>query len=286
MSGLTPTRQNALLLVALLFAQLLLMSASVRGAEGSSLLEGAVFRVSEPLVGVTHFVSGGFGGVGRRLRELGTARTENAALRGELDRLRDELARSQEASLENERLRRLLHMREELAPRSVGASVVTASLAGQTKMIVIDRGTEQGVRPDLPVVAWGGAVGRVIFASGSRAKVRLLSDPNAGAAGLVQRSRAQGMVVGRGDGPMAMLYMPAYADVVLGDRVITSGLDGVFPRGFGIGRVNFVGDAVGVSKTVHLEPEIPFASLEEVLVILEPSAGGEALAIPEPEAEP
>ena len=286
MAGLTDTRKNALLLVAMLFAQLLLISGRVKRAGGSTLLETGVLRASSPVLEATRTVSGGVSSVAERLHEIRTARTENVLLRREVDRLRTEVGRTREAALENHRLRRLLEMKEEMAPRSLGATVVAANLSGQTRMIVIDRGTGDGVRADLPVVAWGGAVGRVVWADRHLAKVRLISDPNGGAAGLVQRSRAQGMVLGRGDGPMSLAYVPSYADVVPGDRVVTSGKDGVFPRGFTIGQVVAVGADAGVSKTISVVPEVDFGALEEVLVLVDKLAVTQALADPSvPEGE-
>ena len=214
--------------------------------------------------------------------EIRTARAENEVLRREVERLRFEVGRHREDAAENERLRRLLDMRDQLAPRSVGASVVSANLSGSIRMIVLDRGTEDGVRADMAVVAWGGAVGRVVSADRRVSKVRLLSDPNGGAAGLVQRSRAQGMVVGRGDAPMAMLYVPAYDDVVPGDRVVTSGKDGVFPRGFTVGTRDLRREGPGREQDASpCEPEVEFARLEEVLVILDAAERGPALAGPE-----
>ena len=281
MPGLSPTRKNALLLVAMLFAQLLLVSSNVRKFGGDTLLETGVLRASSPLLEATRAVGGGIGSVTGRLREIRTARLENTVLRREVEDLRNQLGRYREDALENDRLRRLLEMREELAPRSVGASVVAANLSGQSRMIVIDRGREDGVRPDEPVVAWGGAVGRVVFADRHLAKVRLISDPNGGAAGLVQRSRAQGMVLGRGEGPMSMAYVPSYEDIVQGDRVVTSGKDGVFPRGFTIGRVVSVADASGVTKTIRVQPEVNFGALEEVLVLLDKTVPCEALPGPD-----
>ena len=131
----------------------------------------------------------------------------------------------------------------------------------------------------------GGAVGRVVGVETGYARVRLLSDPNSGAAGVIVRSRTEGMVVGRGGDPMEMVYVPKYADVVVGDRVVTSGLDGVFPRGFGLGRVTVVGEPVGASKSIRLEPEVDDHSLEDVLILLEPS-GTRLLTPEEPEATP
>jgi len=281
MAGTNPTRANALLLVGLVFVQMLIVTRWLMRGEGPALLESGVVRASRPVVEATRAAGGSVGSVADQLREVRAAREDNVRLRREIEQLEEEVRRTREAAAENERLRRLLEMREELAPKSIGASVVSANLSGQERMILIDRGSNDGVRPDLPVVAWGGAVGRVVFADRTVAKVRLLTDPNGGAAGVVQRSRAQGVVVGRGDGPLAMLYVPSYADVVQGDRIVTSGKDGLFPRGFTIGTVTAVGDEPGASMSLAVEPEVRFASLEEVLVLLDPAAEGRALAGPE-----
>jgi rod shape-determining protein MreC len=262
------------ILVALLAANLLLMAGAVRENEGATALESALGRVSAPVVGIAELVGGGLGGLVRRTEELLTARDRSAELERELRRLSAEAVELREAERENRRLRRLLGMREWLAPRSIAASVVTAKLDGGTHLLIVDRGERHGVRAELPVVAWGGAVGRVLSTDAGRAKVRLLSDVDSGVAGVVQRSRVHGIVEGRADRPpLELRYVPRYSDVALDDRVVTSGLDGIFPRGFGIGRVSSVVDAPDGSQILHLEPEVDYASLEEVLILLEPVAG-------------
>jgi rod shape-determining protein MreC len=275
-----PTRANALILVVLVVGNLLLMAGSVRRESGASLLEERIGSASQPVVGAAEKVGGSVRGVTSWLHETRVARSENVRLRAEVERLQAELGRTREQSLENDRLRRLLGMRVGLAPRSVGASVVTFGVSGQSRVLVLDQGAEAGVRPDQAVVAWGGAVGRVV-ASGNRvSKVRLLTDPNSGVAGVVQRSRVEGMVLGTGKDTVEMAYVPKYADVVVGDRVVTSGLDGVFPRGFGIGTVAVVEEPSGASKKIEIVPEVRFGALEEVLVLIEPVGGG-MLAPPE-----
>jgi len=275
------TRLNALLLVTLLFGQLLLMAGSVRRADGSRLLRDWLATATSPVVSAAGAVGGAVHGVGGGLSELWVAQRRNRDLEAELGRLRTELRSAREDVLENERLRRMLDMREQLAPRSIGASVVTANVAGRTKLLVVDRGSRSGVRPDLPVVAWGGAVGRVLEVGPDHAVVRLLTDEESGVAGVVQRSRAKGIVLGQGTDEMELAYVPRFSDVVHGDRVVTSGFDGVFPRGFGIGRVFEVRDVPDGSQRVRIAPEVDFDSLEEVLVLLEP-VGGELLDDPEP----
>ncbi len=271
---MSTARWNAILLVILLLSQLLLMSGSVQGGDGSTRLRGWLTRVSGPVVDASATAGGAFrGAVGGSQRLFGV-RARNRELESEVQRLTTELREAREAVEENTRLRRLLDMREELAPASLGASVVTASHAGDTNLIVIDRGAHDGVRVDLPVVAWGGAVGRVVSVDSGHAMVRLLDDPFSGVAAVVQRSRAQGVVVGRGGKVLDMLYVPRFSDVLHGDRVVTSGLDGVFPRGFGIGRVSAVHEVPDGSQRIQVEPEVDLRSLEEVLVLLAPPGAG------------
>jgi len=271
---MSTARWNAILLVILLLSQLLLMSGSVQGDDGSTRLRGWFARVSGPVVQASGSAGGAFRGALGGSRQLFGVRTRNRELEGEVQRLRAELREAREAVEENARLRRLLDMREQLAPDSLGASVVTASHAGDTNLIVIDRGARDGVRVDLPVVAWGGAVGRVVSVDAGDAVVRLLDDPFSGVAAVVQRSRAQGVVVGRGGTVLDMLYVPRFSDVLHGDRVVTSGLDGIFPRGFGIGRVSAVHEVPDGSQRIQVEPEVDLRSLEEVLVLLAPPRAG------------
>jgi rod shape-determining protein MreC len=268
------TRRNAVLLVVMLAAQLLLMSRGGGRSRAAGWLESWILRVSSPAVRVAHAGAGNARGALTWTGDLFAALSRNVVLESELERLSADLVRYREAELENLRLRRLLGMREELAPGSVAASVVTAGLDGQTRMIVVDRGTDDGVEQDMPVVAWGGAVGRVVGVNGSHAKVRLLTDASSGVAGVVQRSRAQGMVLGRADSVLDMLYVPRFSDVMHGDRVVTSGLDGIFPRGFGIGRISAISaDADGL-QTIHLEPELDYSTLEEVLILIHAGPAG------------
>jgi rod shape-determining protein MreC len=285
MAAVSPARANALLLGVMIFAQLLLMAAGVRGGMVVPAAAGAVGVASGPAVSMERSVSGIILDVAHFFRDIHADGVQSVLLRREVTRLSGELARTTELAQENVRLRQLLSMHEELAPKSIGASVVTARLGGQSRVILVDRGSADGVRPDMAVVAWGGAIGRVVSVEKEFARVRLVSDPNSGASGVIARSRAEGMVVGRGGDPMEMIYVPKYADVVVGDRVVTSGLDGVFPRGFGLGRVTMVGEPVGASKSIRLEPLVDERSVEDVLILLEPS-GTKLLTPEEPEPRP
>lgn len=280
---MTITRRNAIVLALLLLSQLLLMSGRVRRNDGSSVLRGWISSISAPVVRASGSVSGGVHGLFNRAGELLGAQRRNRDLQRELQALRTELRIAREQQFENQRLRRLLDMRQDLTSAGIGASVVTSNLSGQARMIVVDRGSDHGVRLDLPVVAWGGAIGRVVEVGARHALVRLLTDPNSGVAGVVQRSRAEGLVVGQGKAVLDMLFVPRFSDVMHGDRVVTSGLDGIFPRGFGIGRVYAVNELADGTQRIQLAPELDYRDLEEVMVLLEAVGGG--LLVPE-EVEP
>jgi rod shape-determining protein MreC len=285
MAAVSPARANTLLLGVMSFAQLLLIAASVRGSMTAAAVSATVGAASHPVVAAERSVSGVLVDVVHFFRDIHADNLAASRVKLEADRLAGDLARTTALTQENARLRQLLTMHDELVGKSIGASVVTARLAGQSRLLLVDRGSADGVKPDMAVVAWGGAAGRVVSVDRGFARVRLLSDPNSGAAGVIARSRAEGMVVGRGAEPMEMIYVPKYADVVVGDRVITSGLDGVFPRGFGIGRVTVVGEPIGASKSIRVEPLVDERALEDVLILLEPS-GTKLLTADEPEARP
>jgi rod shape-determining protein MreC len=272
MLALSTPRRNAAILVVMLALQLFLMSGAARRSGVALWIETRVMRLSAPAVILAQVSAGGVRRTIRGARDLLAAHARNSALETELQQLRAELVRYREAEPENRRLRRLLGMRSTMALRSVAASVITSNVNGKTRIVIVDRGRRDGVRVDLPVVTWGGAVGRVVAASASQAKIRLLNDASSGVAGVVQRSRAQGMVLGGAETALDMVYVPRYSDVMHGDRVVTSGLDGIFPRGFGIGRVNAISEEPDGTQTIHLEPELDYAALEEVLILLDRAA--------------
>jgi rod shape-determining protein MreC len=272
-AGTSKTRQNALFLVILLFAQLLLMTGSVRRTSGATQLESWTMTLTSPLVSIANVVGGGIHGMLDGVSDLVAAHGRNARLERENRSLRSELRQTRESGGENERLRRLLLMREALSPNAIGASVVISRHTATERMLVLDRGSADGVKVDLAVVAWGGAVGRVIEVGNSHAKVRLLTDPNSGIAGIVQRSRAQGMVQGSGSDTLKFVFVSRLEDVVHGDRTVASGAVGIFPRGFGIGRVSLIEEKPDGSREIELIPEIDYRNVEEVLVLLEPEGG-------------
>jgi rod shape-determining protein MreC len=139
--------------------------------------------------------------------------------------------------------------------------------------VTIDRGSVDGVQPDMAVIAPGGIVGRILGpVARHAARVQLIIDRNAAAGAVTERGRAGGMIVGsEANPPLRMELVANLADVKAGDDVVASGVDGIFPRGYRIGRVEQTDRGPGLYRTITVRPGVDFSSLEEVLVVLTPS---------------
>jgi rod shape-determining protein MreC len=164
-------------------------------------------------------------------------------------------------------LERLLELRDQSKLTTKAAEIIAAGATPDFRTVTIDKGTRDGIQSDMAVLAPGGVVGRIVVPSLRAAKVQLLIDRNAAAGAVIERSRAQGVVVGGGDERLRMEYVSELADVVVGDMVMTSGIDGIFPKGFVIGIVDEVEKSGNAYKRIVVKPALDFRSLEAVLVV-------------------
>lgn len=195
-------------------------------------------------------------------------RRENEELRQRIALLREETVRLGELARENERLTRLLDLRARVAGVAYGARVIGRDPLPWLRTLTVDRGERDGIRRGMAVLAPEGVVGRVAKVGHAAAQVLVLTDNNSGIDALVQRSRARGIVQGNLDAGCYMKYLRRTEDVAIGDRVITSGLDGIFPKGVMIGRVVEVAlRNRGLLQVAVIEPSVALDRLEEVLIV-------------------
>jgi len=269
-----PERRPFLLLVALLSSILVLMSSQVRTIRGTTLLEDSLLNVAGPFV---RGVSGGAGsvaGVWGSYADLRGVWRENQVLRSKMEQMEEKGREGEEFRMENLRLRELLDLRRSQEYPSIAAEILALGSAGQSRTALIGRGTRDRVRRNMPVVNRQGVVGRVIAVGDRVAKVQLLIDPSSGVAGIFQRGRGQGMVVGMGDEGCRMEYVSELENVEVGDVVVTSGLDRIYPKGITIGVVSSVEEGDQLTQSVMIRPEVEFRRLEEVLILLRPETAG------------
>ena len=199
---------------------------------------------------------------------------ENESLRREVAQLREQLNGYNELKLLNGRMRGLLSFKEAKARNMVAAMVTGKDASLWYRTLIIDKGTENGVAKGQPVVVPDGIVGQVIEASHHYAKVLLVTDRNSSVDVLVQDTRVRGVLKGGGAGECRFAYVNRNDTIKPGQRIVSSGLDGVFPKGFFIGTVSEVRKGVsGIFQDVAVAPSVTFETLEEVLVIMSPEAG-------------
>ena len=195
---------------------------------------------------------------------------ENRRLKAQVTALQAENAALQEARIENDRLRDDLGFLRSVPYRFLPAEVVALRPDPKFDTLLISRGSRDGVRPDSVVVTRNGLVGRVFEVTPGAASVLLLTDPNSGVGGRVQRaaSRAVGVCKGDGSRQLSMAYLSSDADIRAGDLLLTSGLGGVFPPRLPIGVVTAVTlDEGSGLKTAWVRPRVDFDRLEEVYVL-------------------
>jgi len=199
---------------------------------------------------------------------LWSLRQENVELRRRLETLQGVSQRAVELDLANRRLGKLLALRDELGVTAVAARVVGRSPTAWVHTVVLDKGARHGISKGMAVLTPEGVVGQVVSVSAHAARVLLISDPNSGVDALVQRTRARGIVAGTIEGGCLLKYIQRGDDVAAGDTVITSGLDGIFPKGQLIGTVARVGKKDSrIFQDVEVILSAELAKVEEVLVV-------------------
>ena len=268
-----PARRSRLLLAGLVLAHLVAISHQVDGGGGVSLLQRGLLAVLSPLQrGVGAIVSG----VSEAWRGWAFHREtylENRRLEERVRQLETELQASTARAQDAARLRELLALRQAVPMETVAAEVVGRDGVPWFRSLTIDKGEADGVALDAPVVSPTGVVGRVFAVGPHAARVQVLLDRDSAAGVLVERSRVPGVVSGQVSGQasgaedLALKYVPERSDVMVGDVVVTSGLDRIYPKGLVVGRVRYVGEGSGLFRDIRVEPSARFDRLEEVLVV-------------------
>jgi rod shape-determining protein MreC len=264
-----PSRHKSLaLLAAVLIAQLLLLAVQIkRDSRGRLIRVWAVSAVS-PFERSGAWGFGKIGGVWHHYFALQTTARENEALRVENDSLKLAISELQDKAAEADRLSALLSFREGhakvpmLTARVIGASAGTAS-----RIVEIDRGERDGIRRNLAVITPDGAVGKIIEVYRDTAQILLLTDKDGGVGAMLVDSRDQKPVGGTGETRLVVKYVPNDDKVEVGEKVVTSGMDKIFPQGIPVGTVQEV-KAGKTFKDVWLTPAAHLERLEEVVILL------------------
>jgi rod shape-determining protein MreC len=264
-------QRTAVLFIAVVLGHIILISAQVNSRAGVPLLEvvtfGAFAEVQRGAAGLTGSIRDAWSGYGN----LRGVREENDQLKRQLGELQIQFQQERARAERARQLERLLGFQQDLRVETIPASVIGASASLEFRGITIDRGSNMEVTTNMAVIAPTGLVGRIVTPTAHASKVQLITDQNAAAGALVERSRAQGIVIGsNNEDTLRMNFVAATADVKVGDTIVTSGVDGIFPKGFVIGKVEEVDNGNGIYKAIRVRPSVDFNTLEEVLVVKTP----------------
>jgi rod shape-determining protein MreC len=259
-----------LFFIALLFLlpAFLFLTVHFREARQTSVLEKALMQVSFPLQQRAQRAILWLKGVGERYIFLTRVQEENQDLKRMVSALREENNRLKEAIWAEGRMKKLYSLQSRHSSTSMVAQVFARDPSNWFKTVMVDKGEGNRVSKDMAVVTSEGVVGRVIEVSPNTAKVLLITDPNSALDVTIQRSRSQGIMEGRVEEICVLKYVLKSDDVQVGDKVITSGLGGIFPKGLMIGTVSKVErKRPGIFQYIEVTPSADFSKLEEVLIL-------------------
>jgi rod shape-determining protein MreC len=257
------------ILLAVMGAQLLLLSAQITRNQKVRLIQVWAVAILDPFERGFHGVVDGTSGVLREYRDLWQAQAENRELQVQLVAARAEIQKLNEKAAEAQRLRKLLEFRQQLPFATVASEVIAASPGEASRAIYIDRGADAGLTADLAVITPAGIVGKILAVFPRTAQVLLITDPSSGAAAALEKSRVQGILKGMAPNACQLNYVMNESSVEVGERVLTSGLDRIYPKGLPVGEVTEI-HAGNIYKTIKVKPAAELDRLESVLVVLKP----------------
>ena len=262
--------RNVSILVAVLFAQVLGLAVQVkRSTENESTRLIRVWTVSavSPLEKAIVWFQSGTSNLWHGYVYLRGVRQENRELKDEIEKLRLERVRLVDDAEQARRLQALLGFKEQYISKTTAAQVIGSSGSEQSRSIYIDKGSNQGLDKDMPVITADGVIGRVLKAYPSVSQVLLINDQTSGVGAILEQSRLQGILRGTPAGEVILEKVMSDETVQPGEKVLTSGGDQIFPKGLPIGTVSKVSAGPEVFLNIRVRPATNLSKLEEVLVI-------------------
>ena len=257
--------------ISLLLMQLILLSLQIRGASGTLLFKTWTLTLQAPIIAVSSGITRGVRNVWYGYIWLVGARSENEQLQATVRRLSLLNSSYKEVEQENIRLRHLIALRENIDSSSISARVVARAPTFLSNVIYIDRGSKDGIRVNAPVLSSEGIIGRTVIVSDYQSQVQLISNEDASIGAMLEHSRTPGVIRGTGNRLLDLNFISNTEHVAVGDMVLSSGLDGIFPKGLPIGRVTELQKGNELFWSITVEPTMDLIHIEEVLVLLDDS---------------
>ncbi len=256
-----------LITIILFFVSIQLFSLNIREKRSQNFISGIVLTLTYYPQKLVYIISSKVSNTWQDYMNLVDVRQENIKLKEEIGNLRQDKFELAEVRIQNQRLKGLLDFKESTSYPIVSANVIGGSPSLlRTEVVIVDRGSSDGISQGMPVASSEGIVGRVLTVGNRSSEVLLITDPVSAVDAFIHRTRVRGIVKGTGSG-CAMEYIEQNSDVSVGDKVISSGKEGFFPKGVIIGTVSNI-ETKGSFISARVSPFVDLDSLEEVVIIL------------------
>ncbi len=262
--------RNLIVLVGVLFAQVLGLAVQVKrtnDSEPTRLIRVWVVGTVTPLEKGLAWAQFSTSSVWHNYFYLRGVRAENRSLKAQLERMSIDQARLSQDADQARRLQALLGFKEKFVSQTMAAQVIGGSGSESSHSVYIDKGERDHIKPDMAVITGEGVVGKVLHVYHSSSQILLINDQSSGVGALLDKTRTQGILHGTPAGETSLDKVMSDEDVSAGESVLTSGGDGVFPKGLLVGHVTKVGTGSDVFLNIQVRPAADLSRLEEVLVV-------------------
>ena len=265
--------RNLIILVGVLFLQVLGLAMQVKRnsteTQDTRLIRVWAVRALTPFERSLVWIRNGTGNIWHNYFYLRGVRAENRELKEQIEQMRLQQVRLSEDAAQAQRLQTLLSFKEQFVSKTVAAQVIGSSGSDMSRVVYIDKGENAGIGRDMAVITADGVVGKVLVAYPSVSQVLLISDQSSGVGAILDKSRLQGVLRGAANGEVMLERVMSDEQVAVGDTVLTSGGDQIFPKGLPVGTVSRVGNGKDLFLNIKIKPAANLSKLEEVLVLVE-----------------
>ena len=265
--------RNLIILVGVLFLQVLGLAMQVKKSGGdvekTRLIRIWAVDAVTPFERMLVWAQTSSGSLWHNYFYLRGVRAENRQLKDQIEQMRLQQFRLADDAAQARRLQTLLAFKEQFISRTVAAQVIGSSGSDLSRVIYIDKGENSGIRRDMAVMTADGVVGKVLLAYPSVAQVLLIDDQSSGVGALLEKTRLQGVLRGTANGEVILERVMSDEQVSVGEPVLTSGGDQIFPKGLPVGTVTKVGNGRDLFLNIKIRPAADLGKLEEVLVLVE-----------------
>lgn len=256
-------------IVPLLVIQFVLLSIQSQNPAGMAPIKTLFFAVQAPIINLSSDIIKGIGGIYHNYIGLQNVRDDNEKLKDQVRQLEMENRSLEEIRQENIRLRRLLSMKDIIEYKTIEARVIARNPEFLlSNVLYINRGAKDGLKIDFPVLSGDGIIGRTVFVSERQSQVQLITNPDASVGAIVGEERTPGVLSGTGDPLLELKYISNTKPIQTGEIVRSSGLDGIFPKGFLLGKIVDVQKNKEGFYNIEVQPAADLYHIEEVSVLL------------------